>query len=302
MSVSEPRKGLGRGLGALIGANEKTMEAANQAGVLEIDLTHIEPNPSQPRKYFDDVSIQELADSIRVFGVIQPLILKKTDNYYTIVAGERRWRAARLAGLRSLPAIIKDYTDAQVLQVALIENIQRRDLNPIEEALCYKRLVDEFFFTQEEIAGKLGKSRNTISYALGLLLLDPRVQNMLVEGLLTPGHARFLAQVRNTDNQARLAQHIVEQSLTTRQTQELVKQAGEAMAEPSEADASQASKPKSGQEGLGLHYTALEKDLKTILGAQVNIKYGKNKGRIEIEYYSPDELDRLLGLFKGLNP
>jgi len=292
-----PKKGLGRGLGALISASESTMQAANQAGILEIELTRIEPNLQQPRKHFDEEALAELAESIKMFGVIQPLIVKQAEGgYYTIVAGERRWRAARLAGLTHLPAIVKDYTDVEVLQVALIENIQRKDLNPIEEAFCYKRLADEFSFTQEVIAKKVGKSRNSISYAMGLLNLDLRVQNMLMEGTLTPGHARSLMILKDNEAEYALAEKIAEDGLTTRQTQELVKQLQEkvALAETRE-------EPKAEQKALSKpRYTAVENDLKTILGTSVNIVFGKRKGKIEIEYYSNDDLDRLLGMFKRL--
>ena len=283
------KRGLGRGLGALIGANDKAMEAGSESGVLEIDINEIEPNPDQPRKHFDQDALAELAESIKAFGVIQPLVLKKCDGYYSIIAGERRWRAARLAGVRNLPAVVRQFSDAEILQVALIENIQRRDLNPIEEALCYKRLVDEFFFTQDEIATKIGKSRNSVSYAIGLLGLALGVQNLLVEGLITPGHARFLLQLKDFGMQQELAERIVDESLTTRQTEELVRQILSGRIATSATPPPQPS----------IH-ASLENDLRTILGADVHIKEGKNKGRIEIEYYSPSELDRLLGIFRRL--
>jgi len=294
-----PKRGLGRGLGALISASENTMQAANEAGILEIELTRIEPNLQQPRKHFDDEALAELAESIKLFGVIQPLIVKEAeDGYYVIVAGERRWRAARIAGLTHLPVIIKDYTDIEVLQVALIENIQRKDLNPIEEAFCYKRLADEFSLTQEEVAKKVGKARNSISYAMGLLNLDVRVQNMLMEGKLTPGHARSLMTLKDHEAEYTLAEKIIEGGLTTRETQELLRQIQEKEVVPqsNEGPAASArqkvfSKPK---------YSAVENDLQTILGTNVNVVFGKRKGKIEIEYYSNDDLERLIGMFKRL--
>ena len=291
------KMGLGRGLGALISASEKTMQAGNQAGVLELELTRIEPNPKQPRKHFDGESLAELAESIKSFGVIQPLIVKQAEGgYYLIIAGERRWRAARLAGLTSLPAIVKDYTDAEALHVALIENIQRKDLNPIEEALCYKRLSDEFQLTQDEIAQKVGKSRNSISYALGLLNLDLRVQNYLIEGRLTPGHARTIMTIKNdSEAQHDLAEKIIEEGLTTRQTQALLKSMQEEALKVTAVRSPRLPKapgiPK---------FAAVESDLMTILGASVSIVDGKKKGKIEIEYYSSEELERLIGMFKRL--
>lgn len=285
-------RGLGRGLGALIGANEKAMGAGSEGGILEVDINEIEPNPGQPRKHFDEAALGELAESIRAFGVIQPLVLNRCEGYYCIVAGERRWRAARLAGLRAVPAVVRQLSDAEVLQVALIENIQRRDLNPIEEALCYKRLVDEFLFTHEEVASKVGRSRNSISYAIGLLGLPLGVQNLLVEGLLTPGHARFLLQIKDAGLQQEIAERVADEGLTTRQTEEILRNI--------QADPSQAAKPKPSFPTQYANHAALERDLRSILGAQVHIKEGKKKGRIEIEYQSPDELDRLLGIFRRL--
>jgi len=274
------------------------MEAGNRVGVLELELTNIEPNPNQPRKHFDDDSLAELADSIKNFGVIQPLIVQQGEaGYYRIIAGERRWRAARIAGLSHLPAIVKDYTDADVLHVALIENIQRKDLNPIEEALCYKRLADEFRLTQEEIAQKVGKSRNSITYAMGLLGLDLRVQNHLIESRLTPGHARSIMTIKDNDEQHSLAEKIIEEGLTTRQTQDLVKAMKQ---EAQTAQKESAWTPRMPRESTAPKFAAVEGDLRTILGAGVSIIDGKKKGKIEIEYYSSDELERLIALFKKL--
>jgi len=296
--LTPTKKGLGRGLGALISASEKTMETGNQVGVLNLELTRIEPNPQQPRKYFDEESLAELAESIKNFGVIQPLIVKQAEGgYYQIIAGERRWRAARIAGLVFLPAIVKDYTDADVLHVALIENIQRKDLNPIEEALCYKRLADEFQLTQEEISQKVGKSRNSISYAMGLLGLDLRVQNYLIESRLTPGHARSIMTVKDNEAQHSLAEKIIEEGLTTRQTQALLKSiSDEPQAKPADIPAA----PSVSKASALPKFASLESDLRTILGAGVNIIDGKKKGKIEIEYYSADELERLIAMLKRL--
>ncbi|MCL2853129.1 MAG: ParB/RepB/Spo0J family partition protein [Defluviitaleaceae bacterium] len=290
------KRGLGRGLGALISASEKTMQTGNQVGVLELELTQLEPNPDQPRKHFDDESMAELAESIKSYGVIQPLIVKQVDDsYYLIIAGERRWRAARLAGLTHLPVIVKDYTDEEVLHVALIENIQRKDLNPIEEAMCYRRLADEFQLTQEEISKQVGKSRNSITYALGLLNLDLRVQNYLIEGSLTPGHARSVMTIKDNDAQYELAEKIIDEGLTTRQTQALLKERQEETLPVKDTWTPRASKPSGAP-----RFAAVESDLRTIMGTGVNIVNGKKKGKIEIEYYSGDELERLIGMFKRL--
>ena len=293
---SPPKKGLGRGLGALISMSERTMQTANQTGVMDLELTQIEPNLQQPRRHFDEDALADLSQSIKNFGIIQPLVVKQAENgYYVIVAGERRWRAARLAGLTHVPAIVKDYTDAEVLQVALIENVQREDLNPIEEAMCYRRLADELLLTQEDIAQIVGKSRNTISYAIGLLNLDPRVQSFLIEGQLTPGHARSLMTEKDGEVQHAIAQKIIEDGLTTRQANELVKST-QAEAAPSKAT----WQPKTSKLQSAQKFHTTENDLKTILGAKVNIVDGKKKGKIEIEYYSGDELERLIGMFKKL--
>ena len=287
------KKALGKGLGALIGAAEADHAApVHDHGVMEIDLNKIEPNRAQPRKYFDDEGLRELAESLKQYGVIQPLIVTRENDYYSIVAGERRWRAARLAGLSVVPVVVKDYTTADILQVALIENIQREDLNPIEEALCYRRLADEYFFTQEEIAAKVGKSRNSISYALGLLNLDGRVQNLIIEGKLTAGHARHLLPVKDGDTQFDLAEAVIENEAGVRETEKFVKHF---LANADKEKKDTPTPPRQSPDFL-----RLEKDLRHIFGTKVNIKDGKTKGRIEIEYYTPEEFERLLGLFKNI--
>lgn len=294
--MAAAKKALGKGLGALIagaGAEQEHEAAAVGAGVVEIDVNSIEPNKNQPRKYFDDEALRELADSLSEFGVIQPIIVKQEDGYYSIVAGERRWRAARLAGLRAVPAIVKDYAEVDMLQIALIENIQRQDLNPIEEAMCYKRLVDEYFFTQEDIAAKLGKSRNSISYAMSLLNLDERVQNFIAEGKLTAGHGRPLGAVKDAVGQFELAERAIECGASVRETEKMVK----AFLEAEKADAGERPAPKPKPAA----YAHVENDLRHILGTKVSLRDGKDKGVIEIEYYSPEELDRLVGMFKKID-
>ncbi|MDR1531818.1 MAG: ParB/RepB/Spo0J family partition protein [Clostridiales bacterium] len=293
------KKGLGKGLDALIGGPAAYIVTDDGGAALELDINKIEPNREQPRKNFDEESLNELAVSITEFGIIQPLIVKEENGYYSIVAGERRWRAARIARLAKVPVIIKDYTPMEMLQVALIENLQRKDLNPIEEALCYKRLAEELFFSQDDIAAKVGKSRNSISYAISLLNLTPRVQNFVAEGKLSAGHARALLPLGD-EEQFELSERVIEEGLSVRETEREAKRM--AAADPEPAPGTQAAKPVKAKkrESGGAVYNELEADLKNILGTRVSIRDGKNKGRIEIEYYSPDELDRIVGIFKKI--
>ena len=283
-------KGLGRGIDSLLSTN--TLDLDDSKKVHEIDINKITPNKNQPRTNFNETSLQELADSIKEVGVLQPISVKKKDDYYEIIAGERRWRASRIAGLKTVPVIVKDLDELKTLEAALIENIQREDLNPIEEALTYSRFSEEFNFSQEEIAKKVGKSRPTITNAMRLLNLDSRVQNFVREGKLSNGHARTLLGIEDKDTQFELAEKIIEEEINVRQTEELVKLTNE---------------PKQVKENKITHNpeaarlcVALSKDLKSILGTKVNIKNGKNKGKIEIEYYSQDELDRIVGLLKTI--
>lgn len=290
------KKGLGKGLGALISAPEaeeevNVIDKKEQGGVIEIDINKIEPNKNQPRKYFDDEALMELAESIKQYGVISPLIVNKEDGYYSIIAGERRWRAARIAKVASVPVIIKEYTPAEVLEVALIENLQRKDLNPIEEAVCYKRLIDEFFFTQESIAEKIGKSRNSISYAVRLLNLDERVQHFIMDGKLSAGHGHCLLNVKEPIEQVLFAEKAIETGVSVREIEKMIKSYYNNLQKMNEKNESYSK---------NMVYTNLESDLQHIFGTKVNIKNKQDKGKIEIEYYSPDELDRLLGLFKKI--
>ena len=295
------KKGLGKGLGALLSIDESEMReerAASNTGTVEesgtthIDIRKIEPNRNQPRQYFDDVALEELADSIRTYGVIQPLILKDCGGYYSIIAGERRFRAARLANLETVPAIIKDYTELEILQVALIENIQRQDLTPIEEALCYKRLMEDFFFSQEDIAGKIGKNRTAISNAVRLLELDERVQQMVSANRLTVSHARVLLTIKDGDAQFAVAEQVLKEDLSVRAAENLV------AAALKEASRIPESPLPIQNHDMKAAYRQAEDALRELFGAKVSILQGKKKGKIEIEYYSPEELDRLLGLFK----
>ncbi len=288
------KKGLGRGFNSLLSENALEEETKTEGnGVLEIDINKISPNKNQPRSLFDENTISELAESIKNIGIIQPLTVKKIDDeYYEIIAGERRWRAARQAKLETVPVIVKDYSNLQAIEAALIENVQREDLNPLEEAITYNRLAEEFHLSQDAIASKVGKSRSTITNAIRLLKLDPRVQAFVRESKLSNGHARALLAIENGDTQFELAEEIIENDLSVRQTEELVKAANT----PKEEEKSIDSTIKNPEQIRA--YLNIAKDLKSILGTKVNIKNGKNKGKIEIEYYSDDELDRIVGLIK----
>ena len=302
------RKGLGRGLSALIDTSEeaKATQPRNATdnsadtefqprGVIEIDIRKIEPNREQPRKYFDDAALAELAESIKIYGLLQPLILQDRGEYYKIIAGERRFRAARIAGFRTVPAIIKDYSDVEILQVALIENIQRQDLTPIEEAVCYKRLIDDYFFTVEAIAEKIGKNRAAISNIIKLLELDSRVQELVSAGRLTISHARLLLALKDADSQFAAAEQVAEEDLSVRATEILI---SKILLEDNNEPAKENVPKEETNTGIKEAYRQAEADLQSLFGAKVSILQGKKKGKIEIEYYTQDELDRLLGLFK----
>ncbi|MDL2248284.1 ParB/RepB/Spo0J family partition protein [Tyzzerella sp. OttesenSCG-928-J15] len=297
--AKETKRGLGKGLGALIATEENlvTSGSGNAVdneinGILEIDINRIEPNKNQPRKRFDENALEELSNSIKEFGIIQPLIVSEGESgFYSIVAGERRWRAARLAKLKTVPVIVKKFDELETLQIALIENIQRQDLNPIEEALCYQKLSDIFFFRQEDIALKIGKSRATVSGILSLLKLDPRVQNFIIEGKLSSGHGRKLLDVTDKNLQFEFAERIIEEDLSIAQIGSLI--------EKSKNKEENAAPKKTVAPNPQIK--SIESDLTTIFGTKVNLKDKNNKGKIEIEYYSADELDRILGLIKHMN-
>ena len=279
--------GLGRGLDALIATTSKISDLADNR-IIEIDINKIEPNREQPRKYFDDESLRELAASLSEYGMVQPVLVKEEDGYYSLIAGERRWRAARIARLQSIPAIVKDYSPIESLQIALVENLQRVDLNPIEEALCYKRLTEEFFYTQENIAKKVGKNRHSISNAISLLALDPRVQNMLVEGRLSAAHGRVLLNAHSAKLQIETAERVEAEGLSVRETERILK--------------SGQNTPVRAANPASPAYIHIENELKTLLGTRVRIQNSKSDansgGKIEIHYYSPAELDRIIGLLK----
>ncbi len=291
------KKGLGmKGLGinALINSELEDMSRKTEGdAVLELDLDMIEPNRKQPRKHFDEAALEELAASLKTYGMIQPVVVKKSGDYYELIAGERRWRAAKIAGLKKIPVVVKDWEEGEAFEAALVENLQREDLNPIEEAESYQRLQEEFSLSQEQIAQKVGKSRSAVTNSLRLLQLDPRVRNFVVENKLSGGHARALLAIEDGEMQFELAEYVIEEGLSVRAVETLVKdrlQKAEDAAEPEEA------LPKQDER----IYRAIEDDLKSVFSTKVKLKpLGKrNKGKIEIEYYSDEDLERLLALLK----
>ena len=288
--ATQKKSGLGKGLGALMSSNDIPQEN----NILEIDINKITPNKNQPRNVFNDTALEELAQSIEEMGILQPLTVKKIDDYYEIIAGERRWRAARLAGLRKVPVIVKEFDDFKSLEAALIENIQREDLNPMEEAFTYIRFKDEFALNQEEIAKKVGKSRSAVANAMRLANLDKRVQVFVKEYKLTNGHARALLAIDNNDIQFELAEKIIEEDLSVRETEELVKITIENMNKPPVVE----EKKKVSNPEVARECMRIAKDLRSIFGTKVNVKNNKNKGKIEIEYNSIDDLDRIVGMIK----
>ena len=296
------KNGLGKGLDSLI-TNKvntaKTTTATTKPAVKKdekvvegilVNINKVEPNREQPRKEFDEDSLMELADSIRQFGILQPLLVQKKKDYYEIIAGERRWRAAKQAGLNEVPVMIRKYNENEIVEIALIENIQRDNLNPIEEAMAYKRLMEEFELKQDEVATKVSKSRASITNSLRLLKLDPRVQKMLEEEMISTGHARALLAISNKDKQYEIAQKVFDEKLSVRDIEKLVK------------DLKKIKKNK--KEEKDVHdflYTELEESMKQILGSKVSIKNKKNnKGKIEIEYYSRDELERIVDMIRSI--
>ena len=259
----------------------------------KLKISLIEPNSSQPRKKFDEEGLQELANSIKEFGILQPLLVQKKDEHYEIIAGERRWRAAKLAGLVEVPVLIREYDKQRTMEIALIENVQRADLNPIEEAMAYQRLIQEFELTQEEIANRVSKNRATITNSMRLLKLDQRVQQFLVDGQISSGHARALLGLEDGEKQYQAAKKIIQESLSVRDTEKLVKLLNRPEKEKKQ--------PENGPD-INLIYRQIEDKLKTIMGTKVIInRKDKNKGRIEIEYYSQEELERLIELMESMH-
>lgn len=295
------KKGLGKGLDSMIPEKvEKIkpetskMQEENVSRETLININEIEPNKDQPRKNFDEDTIQELADSIKQYGIIQPLILQKRDNYYVIVAGERRWRAAKVAGLKKIPAIIKDYSPQEIMEIALIENLQREDLNPIEEAIAFQNLIKEFNLKQDEVAERVSKSRVAVTNSMRLLKLDLRVQQMLIDGMISSGHARTLLAIEDSELQYQAALKVFDEKLSVRETEKLIKSI---LSEKEEIKKEAAITKED-----SFIYRDLEEKMKKIIGAKVCIKKkANNNGRIEIEYYSTEELERIIELFESIN-
>ena len=289
------RNGLGKGLDSLIPNKTVKEESASQqkvskekqeknvgSGEILVKINEVEPNREQPRKEFDEDSLMELADSIRQFGILQPLLVQKKKDYYEIIAGERRWRAAKLAGIKDVPIIVKNYTDQEIVEISLIENIQRENLNPIEEAMAYKRLLEEFDLKQDEVAERVSKSRTAVTNSMRLLKLSERVQQMIVDDMISTGHARALLALDDEEQQYILANKIFDEKLSVRETEKLVK----ALKNPKKEVKV---------------YDNLEEHLKNIIGTKVSVNPKANgKGKIEIEYYSEEELERIYDLIMSI--
>ena len=284
-------RGLGKGLDSLIpmgsGSSEKKAESKEEnkeskdskATETIVKITQVEPNREQPRKNFDEDALQELADSIKQFGLLQPILVQDRKTHYEIIAGERRWRAAKLAGLKEVPVIIRDYTDQEIVEISLIENIQREDLNPIEEAQAYKRLLTEFNLKQDEVAERVSKSRTAVTNSMRLLKLCDEVQQMIIDDMLSTGHARALISIEDPEQQYTIAQKIFDEKLSVREVEKLVK------------DLNKPQKPKKESK------EDIEEKLKQTLGTKVEISSkGNGAGKLEIEFYNHDDLDRIIEL------
>ena len=280
-------RGLGKGLDALIPTADTVSSNTKQAETI-VKITKVEPNREQPRKNFDEDALQELADSIKQFGLLQPILVQDRKDYYEIIAGERRWRAAKLAGLKEVPVIIRNYSNQEIVEISLIENIQREDLNPIEEALAYKRLLEEFNLKQDEVAERVSKSRTTVTNSMRLLKLCDGVQQMIIDDMLSTGHARALIPIEDADEQLRLAQRIFDEKLSVREVEKIVK----AILNPEKKE----NKEDQTSQSIQYIYQEIENKLKERLSRKVQItSKGKNgAGKIEIEFYSNDDLDRLI--------
>jgi len=296
------RNGLGKGLDSLIpnktvkttekqaNKTQKEKVKMEKSGETIVKITQVEPNSEQPRKDFDEDALLELADSIKQFGVLQPLLVQKKNDYYEIIAGERRWRAAKLAGLKEVPVLVREYTEQEVVEISLIENIQRENLNPIEEAIAYKRLLKEFHLKQDEIAERVSKSRTAVTNSMRLLKLNSKVQQMVIDDMISTGHARALLALEDEEQQYTIANKIFDEKLSVRDTEKLVKEL---------------KKPKKEKEKPVIQnafvYEDLEERIKSIIGSKVHVNHKANgKGRIEIEYYSDNDLERIFELLMSI--
>ena len=307
------KSGLGRGLDALfpektVQSKPKTVKTVKEEKKVAVDtkkssqqetsngermmkISMIEPNREQPRKKFDEDALQELSESIKQYGILQPLLVSDKKDYYEIVAGERRWRAAKMAGLKEVPVVVKEFSTQEIVEISLIENIQREDLNPVEEAMAYKRLIDEFHLKQDEIAERVSKSRTAVTNSMRLLKLDLRVQQMMVDEMISAGHARAILAISDPEQQYNAAMKVFDEKLSVRETEKLVK----SILTPTK------KKPVVSNPTEDAIYESLEEKMKGITGTRVFIHRKKNnKGKIEIEYYSRDDLDRIIDLFESI--
>ena len=301
------RGGLGKGLDSLIPdhkpkantSKDKVREQASgkekttmpASGEQKVKITKVEPNRTQPRKNFDEDSLIELADSIRQFGVLQPLLVQKKGDYYEIIAGERRWRAAKMAGLKEIPVIIREYSHQEMVEIALIENIQRENLNPIEEAQAFKRLLEEFQLKQDEVAERVSKSRTAVTNSMRLLKLDEKVQQMIIDDMISTGHARALLAIEDKEQQYILANKIFDEKLSVRETEKLVKDLKKPKKEKTKKDTSN-----------DFIYRDLEEKMRSVIGTKVSVNQkSKGKGKIEIEYYSDEELEHIFEMIMSIH-
>ena len=307
------KSGLGRGLDALfpektVQSKPKTVKTVKEEKKVAVDtkkssqqetsngermmkISMIEPNREQPRKKFDEDALQELSESIKQYGILQPLLVSDKKDYYEIVAGERRWRAAKMVGLKEVPVVVKEFSTQEIVEISLIENIQREDLNPVEEAMAYKRLIDEFHLKQDEIAERVSKSRTAVTNSMRLLKLDSRVQQMMVDEMISAGHARAILAISDPEQQYNAAMKVFDEKLSVRETEKLVK----SILTPTK------KKPVVSNPTEDAIYESLEEKMKGITGTRVFIHRKKNnKGKIEIEYYSRDDLDRIIDLFESI--
>ncbi|MBQ7863073.1 MAG: ParB/RepB/Spo0J family partition protein [Lachnospiraceae bacterium] len=297
--MAAKKRGLGLGLDSLITDKSEDIETVkketkeNVSRETFLPLIKIEPNRAQPRTRFDEDALQELADSIKQYGIIEPIVVQKREDHYEIIAGERRWRAARIAGLKEVPVVVKEYSEDEIFTIALIENIQREDLNPIEEAVAYQKLIQELKLKQDEVAEKVSKSRTAITNSMRLLKLDQRVQQMLIDEMISEGHGRALLPITDPEEQFTLAMKVFDEKLSVRETEKLIKK----LQEEKNAPVKQEEETKD----VSFVYKSLEEKLKRTLGTKVEIKNkANNTGKIEIEYYSMDELERIVELMDSL--
>lgn len=295
------KTGLGKGLDSMIpvypvkprAAAEKPKEEKENKAEKLLEITEVEPNREQPRKKFDEDALLELADSIKQFGVLQPLLVQKRKDYYEIIAGERRWRAAKMAGLKEIPVIIKEFSDQEIVEISLIENIQREDLNPIEEAQAYKRLLTEFHLKQDEVAERVSKSRTAVTNSMRLLKLDERVQQMLIDDMLTTGHARALLAIEDPELQWKAANRIFDEKMSVRDVEKMVKSL--------QKDKKEKQEDRKQEDAYTYIYRDMEEKMKAILGTKVKVNHGADhRGKIEIEYYSDEELERIYDMLRSI--